>query len=113
MFECHLDQDVFEVVKSGIKNVEVRVYDEKRRKMKIGDEIVFLKRPLEEEKIVTKITGLKTYKNFIELVKDYDIERLYLSSYTKEEFIELLGRFYSLEEQEEYGVIAIEFEKVI
>lgn len=113
MFECHLDEDVFEIIKSGIKNVEVRVNDEKRRKMKVGDEIVFLKRPLENEKIVTKIIGLKIYNNFFDLVKDYEIERLYLNTFTKEEFVDLLGRFYSIEEQEKYGVVAIEFEKVI
>lgn len=113
MFTCHLDEDIFEVVKKGIKNVEVRVNDEKRRSMKIGDEIVFLKRPLEEEKIVTKIIGLKVFNNFKELVKDYSIERLYLSDFTKEEFVKLLGRFYSDEEQEKYGVVAIEFEKVL
>ena len=28
----HLDEDIFEVVQKGIKNVEVRVNDEKRRK---------------------------------------------------------------------------------
>ena len=113
MITCHLDADVFEVVEKGIKNVEVRVNDEKRRKMKVGDEIIFLKRPLEEEKIVTKIVGLKVYSDFNELVKDYEIERLYLKEFTKEQFVELLSRFYSDEEQEKYGVVAIEFEKVI
>lgn len=113
MFTCHLDEDVFEVVKNGTKNVEVRVYDKKRRKMKIGDKMLFLKRPMEEEKVVTKITGLEIYNNFEELVKDYDIERLYLNTFSKKEFLELLSRFYSLEEQEEYGVVAIEFEKVL
>ena len=113
MFTCHLDEDVFEVIKKGIKTVEVRVNDEKRRKMKVGDEIIFLKRPLEEEKIVTKIVELKTYNNFDELVKYYDIKELYLEDYTKEEFVQLLGRFYSREEQEKYGVVAIRFEKVI
>lgn len=112
MFNCHLDKDVFEVVKNGIKNVEVRVNDEKRRSMKIGDKIIFLKRPLEEEKLLTKIVGLKTFKNFNELVNEYEIERLYLDTFTKEEFIELLGRFYSEEEQEKYGVVAIEFEVI-
>ena len=112
MFECHLDADVFEVVKKGIKNVEVRVNDEKRRKMKVGDEIIFLKRPLEQEKIITKIIGLKTFDNFNELVKEYSIERLYLNTYSKEEFVKLLGRFYSEEEQNKFGVVAIEFEVI-
>ena len=39
----HLDEDVFKVVKYGTKNIEVRVNDEKRRKLKIGDSITFLK----------------------------------------------------------------------
>ena len=112
MFECHLDEDVFVVVKNGIKNVEVRVYDEKRRKMKIGDEIIFLKRPLEEEKIVTRIVDLKVFKDFNELVSKYNIERLYLDTFSKEEFINLLGRFYSKEEQDKFGVVAIEFEVI-
>ena len=41
----HLHPEVFEIVKSGVKDVEARVYDEKRRKLKIGDTLVFLKRP--------------------------------------------------------------------
>ena len=65
---------------------------------------------LEEEKIVTKITRLKTFRNFKELVSEYDIERLYLNTFTKEEFLDLLGRFYSEEEQNKCGVVAIEFE---
>ena len=80
--------------------------------MKVGDELVFFKRPLEEEKIVTKIIGLKTFKNFNELVKEYDIEKLYLKSFNKKQFIKLLERFYSSEEQEKYGVVAIEFEVI-
>ena len=47
----HLDEDIFEVVKYGTKNVEVRVNDEKRRKLKVGDIITFLKRPDDIEKI--------------------------------------------------------------
>ena len=113
MFQFRLEEDIFEIVKNGTKRVECRLYDEKRKKMKIGDELVFLKRPLEEEKIVTKIVNLKIYDNFNELVKYYDIERLYLSSLTKDDFVKLLGRFYSDDEQEKYGVVAIEFEKVM
>lgn len=97
MFEFHLDEDIFEVVKNSTKRVEVRLYDEKRRKMKIGDELIFLKRPLMNERINTKIVGLKVYNNFQELVSNYDISELYFSSFSKEE-------------QEKYGVVAIEFE---
>lgn len=47
----HLDEEMFKLVESGIKNVEVRVNDEKRRKLKVGDKLIFLKRPKEDERI--------------------------------------------------------------
>ena len=45
------------------------------------------------------------------MVNYYNISELYDSKYSKEEFVELLKRFYSIEEQEKYGVVAIRFEK--
>lgn len=108
----HLDEDIFEVVRSQTKNVEVRVNDEKRRKLKIGDKIVFLKRPDEKEKIEAIIENLTYYTDFNELVKDYTIEEIYIEGYTKEEFLNLLKRFYSDEEINKYGTVAIKFKKI-
>ena len=108
----HLDPDVFEVVKNGSKNIEVRVNDEKRRRLKVGDGFTFLKRPEETESLKAIVTSLDYYDNFEELVKHYEIKNLYLDSYTKEEFLKLLERFYSIEEQKEFGVVAIGFKLV-
>ena len=108
----HLDSDIFENVKQGTKNIEVRVNDEKRRKLKIGDKIVFLKRPDEKEKIEAIIENLTYYTDFNELVKDYTIEEIYIEGYTKEEFLNLLKRFYSDEEINKYGTVAIKFKKI-
>ena len=107
----HLDSDIFEIVKNGTKTIELRLYDEKRRKLKVGDTLVFLKRPDDIEQIKTKITNLEVYKNFKELIKHYEMKELYLESYTKEMFLEELKRFYTEEDQEKYGVLAITFEK--
>lgn len=108
----HLDEDIFEVVKHGTKNVEVRVNDEKRRKLKVGDQITFLKRPDDKESIVVVIKDLVYYKNFNDLVKDYKIEELYLKGYSKEKFLLLLKRFYSDDEINKYGVVAIKFKNI-
>jgi ASC-1-like (ASCH) protein len=112
MMIIHLDPDVFEVVKNGSKNIEVRVNDEKRRRLKVGDSFTFLKRPEETESLKAIVTSLDYYDNFEELVKHYEIKNLYLESYTKEEFLKLLERFYSIEEQKEFGVVAIGFKLV-
>ena len=109
--KVHLHPDVFSIVKDGVKDVEVRINDEKRRKLKVGDTLIFLKRPLEDESIKAIVVGLKYYDNFSELVEDYDMKRIYLEGYTKEEYLKEMARFYTDKEQEEYGVVAIEFKK--
>ena len=107
----HLDSDVFETVDKGFKNVEGRVNDEKRRKLKIGDTLIFLKRPLDDEEIKAKVVDLKYYNDFSSLVDDLEMKRIYLENYTKEMYLKEMERFYSIEEQQNYGVVAIVFKK--
>lgn len=105
----HLDSDIFENVKHGTKNIEVRVNDEKRRRLKVGDKITFLRRPDEIDSIDAIVEDLIYYKDFKELVEDYTIEELYTAGYSKEDFLTLLKRFYSDDEINEYGTVAIKF----
>ncbi len=109
--KVHLHPDVFEIVKMGKKDIEVRINDEKRRQLKVGDTLVFLKRPNDDEEIRVKVVGLEYYDYFSTLVDNYDMERIYLSGYTKNQYLQEMERFYTLEEQEEYGVVAIIFSK--
>lgn len=109
--KVHLHPDVFEIVRNGKKDIEVRVNDEKRRKLKVGDTLIFLKRPLDDEEIRAKVVGLEYYDFFLNLVDNYEMERIYLSSYSKEQYLDEMKRFYTREEQEENGVVAIIFSK--
>lgn len=108
----HLDPDIFEVVEKGLKNVEGRVNDEKRRKLKIGDKLIFFKRPDDIEKIEAIVEDLKYYTNFKEMIKDYTMEEIYSIDYPKDYYLELIKRFYTDEEQRKYGVVAIKFKKI-
>lgn len=108
----HLHPEVFEIVENGVKDVEVRVNDEKRRKLKIGDTLVFLKRPDEVEKIYAKVTNLVYFNSFQEVCNSYPMERIYLEETSNSEYISLMGKFYSDEEVKKYGVVAIEFELI-
>lgn len=107
--EIHLDSDIFDIVKNNSKDVEIRLYDEKRKKLKVGDTLIFLKRPNDLEELKATITNLVHFNNFSEVVDYYPMKRIYLDNYDKEEFIKLLGRFYSDEEVKEFEVVAIEF----
>ncbi len=53
----HLYKEPFEMIKSGKKKIEIRLNDEKRQKLKIGDTIVFSKLPDCKDKIEVKVTG--------------------------------------------------------
>ena len=108
----HLHPEVFDIVAQGVKDVEVRVNDEKRRKLKVGDTLIFLKRPEEKEQINGIVKNLVYFSSFEEVMDFYPVKRFYLEDTSKEEYIQLMKKFYSDEEVLENGVVAIEFEKV-
>ena len=110
--KVHLHPEVFDIVKSGLKDVEVRVNDLKRRQLEIGDRLLFLKRPNDDEEIFAVVKNLVYFNNFSEVVDSYSMERLYLSGISKDEYISLMKKFYSDEEVNKYGVVAIEFESI-
>ena len=107
--KVHLHPEVFDIVLQGIKDVEIRVNDEKRRKLKVGDTLLCLKRPEEVETISAKVTDLVYFSNFQEVVDMYPMERIYLSTTTKEEYVSLMKQFYSDEEVAKDGIVAIHF----
>lgn len=110
-----LQPKYFELMKNGIKTIEVRLLDEKRQQIKVGDEIEFLKEPEREEKLLTLVKNLYFYPSFEELLNSYPIENFAGNENSKEELMSILNTFYSKEEQEKYGVVGIrvEVEKVI
>ena len=110
--QIHLDPEIYEQVKNGTKNVEARVNDEKRQRLKVGDTIEVLKRPDENESLNVRITKLRYFSDFSELADNCPIERLYSASFTKEQYVALFPKFYSDEEINKYGTVAIEFEMV-
>lgn len=107
--EFHLDSDIFDIIVNKDKDVEIRLNDEKRRKLKIGDTLVFLKRPDDIESISATVTNLVYFDSFIDVTNYYDMKRVYLDNTSKEDYINLMKRFYSDEDVSKYGVVAIEF----
>ena len=106
----HLDEDIFNVVKNGTKTVEVRLYDEKRKNIKVGDKLTFLKRPLDLETIDVIVTKLEVFDSFNSLVDKYDMKDIYLENASREDYLKLMERFYSKEDEIKYGVLAISYE---
>ena len=101
----NLQPKYFDFIKDGTKRIELRLYDEKRRSIQLGDIIEFAKS--DDEKFKAEVIGLLRYNSFADLFEDFDISILADSSMTKQELLEVLEEFYSEEKQAEFGVIGI------
>jgi ASC-1-like (ASCH) protein len=110
--EMKLQPRYFNYIKNGTKRIELRLNDEKRKLIKIGDTIEFLKEPEKQEKLNVKVIGLIQYSSFKELFNDFDISILADSSMDHDELINVLQEFYTVEEQNKYGVLGIRVELI-
>ena len=98
--EMKLQPEYFNFILNGTKRIEIRLNDEKRQNIKLGDKIKFLKEPDLNESFEAQVIGLLRYNSFEEMFKDYDISILSDKSMTKEELISVLEQFYTKEKQE-------------
>ena len=105
--KLNLKNKFFLLIKNHKKTIELRLYDEKRKIIKLNDIITFENRDTKEN-LTAKVINLYKAKTFEELVKNIDIEKTGFK--TIEELKENILEFYSIEKQNTYGVLGIEFE---
>jgi len=107
----HLSKEPFNWIKEGRKVVEIRLYDEKRKKIEIGDVVVF-KKLNDDEKIKVKVKGLLRFESFKDLFLFVPKKYLAHESLSLSEQIERIRKYYSEEKEKKYGVLAIWFEVI-
>lgn len=108
--QMNLHDEPFKLIQNGSKTVELRLNDEKRQLLNIDDIIEFTNRAT-QEKMETKITKLSYYDSFKELYKHYD--KVSMGYKEDEEALpEDMEIYYSKEDIEFYGVVAIEIRRI-
>ena len=110
--EMKLQPEYYNFILNGTKRIEIRLFDEKRQQIKIGDTIKFLKEPELKESFNARVIGLLRYNSFDDMFKDFDISILSDKSMTKEELLGVLEQFYTKEKQKRYGVLGIRVELI-
>lgn len=105
-----LQPKYFNFIKNGTKRIELRLYDEKRQAIQLGDMISFSNDS--GETVNARVIGLLRYQNFDQLFNDFDISVLADKSMTKPELRTALEEFYTKEKQSKYGVIGIRIELI-
>ena len=103
-----LDSAPFEMIKSGQKTIELRLFDNKRKKLCEGDKIIFTN-PITGETLKTTIIKLHIFDNFETLYSKLPLTKC---GYTQENVINAspndMERYYSKDKQKEFGVVGIE-----
>ena len=99
LHKMKLQPQYFNYILKGTKRIELRLNDEKRSLIQLGDSIEFLKEPELKESFQVTVIGLLKYQSFSELFNDFDIDILADKSITKEELLNVLQEFYTIEKQ--------------
>jgi len=108
-----LFKEPFFRIKEKRKIIEVRLFDEKRRKVVIGDKIEFSLIDNPEEKIIVKVKGLSRFKSFKDLYSSFHYSLFgHPHGTTLEEQLEDIFECYTKEDEEKYGCLAIHIQLV-
>lgn len=96
-------------IRTGNKTIELRLNDEKRKQISVGDTIKFINTEDSNDTLRVKVVGLFFFSSFAEL---YDNLPLLNCGYNEDNINtaspEDMEMYYSREKQNKYGVVGIE-----
>ena len=110
MHKLNVKEKYYNMLKSGTKTIELRLFDDKRKNIKIGDYIEFSNNSDADDKFTAQVINLHRADNFAELCKNINCRNAGFAS--NGELLKVLEEFYSLDRQNELGVVGIEIQKI-
>lgn len=110
IYKMNLQDGPFEAINNGTKTIEMRLYDEKRQKINVGDIIEF-DNDNTSEIIKTEVVKLHLFPNFEELYNNFNKVAIGYSE-DEEANPEDMSQYYKNEDIEKYGVVGIEIKKI-
>ena len=95
------------MIKQGEKIFEIRLNDEKRKLIKVGDKIKFFMFENLDKSFVCSVTDLLYFKNFDEMINSLSPTSIGMKGLSAFQIKNIYREFYTLEDEQKYGVIAI------
>lgn len=96
------------MIREGRKSIELRLYDEKRKKINIGDIITFVNTEDKDDELTVLVTDLYVFNTFEELYKNLPLLEC---GYTKDDIASAspsdMELYYPKDKQKLYGVVGI------
>ena len=84
---------VYDWIKSGKKDIEIRILKEKSNNIQVGDYITFNNQDIEGKYIKVQVIFKEIFNDVDSLLEAYDINRM-MPDHSKEELKELLFQIY-------------------
>ncbi len=107
--QMRLNDGPFELIKGGQKTIELRLYDEKRRQIAVGDTIEFIHSSDAKKALTARVKALHIFKDFAQLYASLPLDKC---GYTEKSLPfaspDDMLEYYSLEKQRRYGAVGIE-----
>ena len=110
LHQMKLAEGPYNSIKAGTKTIEMRLYDEKRRQVKIGDNIEFTNRETGET-VLAEVLELHIFNSFEEMYKAFSKISI---GYKEDEIANPkdMSQFYSDEDIAKYKVVGIEIKLI-
>lgn len=109
MHRLKVKEKYYNLLKSGKKDIELRLYDDKRKLIQIGDMIEFANFSDSRNTFCAEVVALHRAADFATLCQKIDCRRAGMEC--PEEMIKVLAEFYPAERQKEFGVVGIEVKR--
>ncbi|MCL2673128.1 MAG: HD domain-containing protein [Alphaproteobacteria bacterium] len=111
VMQMRLDFESFTKIKDGVKNIELRLCDEKRRQLKLGDNILFINRE-NDETLPCKIVGLCRFRDFGALVESLGAKQCgWDKEISPEDADADMEQYYPRDDIKKYGALGIVLER--
>ena len=107
VFEMKLDSVYFDKIKNGQKIYDIRLNDDKRKAISVGDTIVFKKQPYLAQSVKTTVVDLLHFNSFKEMLSCLPFNQIGFECCSMADAIKVFGKFYSHEDETKFGVLAI------
>ena len=109
-FSMNLQRAYYDMIKLGDKDIELRLYDEKRRKMRNNDIVLIYNAQNPSDYMKCKIVRLHIAKSFADLSAKISMFRTGFA--TLNSLMNAVSKFYSEDLESKYGIVGIELDIV-
>ena len=102
-----LFEESFNKIKNKQKSIEVRLNDDKRQNIRVGDLITFYKLTEKTERITVKVLEIYTFENFEKLYSEFNFSLFGCQGYEMKRMIDETYAIYTKEQEKRYGALGI------